>query len=386
MNTSVPARVCVSTLFLFFIGALGAPAKREDCCRYSFAKVLYDSPTYDARYPEESEILDAVRTKDKTILSVRLLTRARENALFQIILSQDAGETWTSGIGPIFSPLPEWGTENLQAPSDARVRYRLLEELGLYLRSQDSGETWQLPKYAVDGEPRDELARRLSGRAGYRLTVGVTAVDPRDPFTLYADVAVVPWGELLSSADLPTYPLPGTYTSKDGGETWTRFTDALRPGIPMAISPANPNLFWGDGPEGVVKSTDGGKHWVAVGEQRELEASPVIRERGAPGGRSVLSSRGLEVQQFVPDPADANTVYIVSNKGTYRSLDGGRSWCLLELGFDVIDSLRNMGVVPSNPLELIVGTIYGVLYSDDRGCRFKKIYPTQASGAATTPR
>jgi hypothetical protein len=83
----------------------------------------------------------------------------------------------------------------------------------------------------------------------------------------------------------------------------------------------------------------------------------------------------FEVVQFVIDPSNENIVFVVPNKGIYRSLDGGGTWCLLDLGFDEIEGVHSIAISSPHPLEIFVGTTHGVSYSSDRGCHFTRIYP-----------
>jgi photosystem II stability/assembly factor-like uncharacterized protein len=181
--------------------------------------------------------------------------------------------------------------------------------------------------------------------------------------------------------------------STDGGETWTKFTDALQSfdvvgvyATPLGISPVNPEIMFGQSAQGIVKSVDRGKHWEPVGQQALISAAPrSVEERKT--GRRIVGGRlgfGVVAKQFVFSPSDESVLYIVSNKGVYRTLDGGLHWCLLDLGFDVVDSYNNAALSPTDTKELFVGTAYGLFRSRDRGCHFERIYPGEKPSTITT--
>ena len=130
----------------------------------------------------------------------------------------------------------------------------------------------------------------------------------------------------------------------------------------------------------MVKSTDGGITWEPVGQQRELELRPLTSADKDEQTRLLKGLVDSRIRQILVDPVNEDIVYLVSNKGLIRSVDGRATWCLLNLGVDQIDSVRSIGVNPARPREIYVGTTRGVFFSSDRGCHFSKIYP--AAGAS----
>jgi photosystem II stability/assembly factor-like uncharacterized protein len=344
----------------------------------------------DSTPPKSATIL-RVDSGTSVTISGRLILAGVEDWRDFYWKTEDGGRNWVWSSTVLFdvpSTVLCCGSNPIQSPSDPRVLYKYLPELGLYLRSDDSGSTWQLPRYEVDSTPREDLAYRVAGNRSYRLNFSLAAIHPRQPLTLYAGIDVVPWARTITDAPpLEEHTLPGLYVSGDGGETWKKFSDKLESFdylfqvIPVGISPSHPDLMYGVCPAGICKSTDGGKGWSAVGEQSLLGEVPrSVEEKRT--GRKVLGGRlglGIAVRQFVFDPLNDKTVYIVSNKGVFRTLDGGETWCLLSLGFDVAYSYYDAALNPSNPKELFVGTAYGLFRSKDRGCHFEKIYPPAQS-------
>jgi photosystem II stability/assembly factor-like uncharacterized protein len=68
---------------------------------------------------------------------------------------------------------------------------------------------------------------------------------------------------------------------------------------------------------------------------------------------------------------------MLSNKGVYRTTDGGESWRLLNLGYDVLYAYNTIALNPAKPKEVFVGTMNGFYYSKDKGCHFTGIFPNQ---------
>jgi len=81
--------------------------------------------------------------------------------------------------------------------------------------------------------------------------------------------------------------------------------------------------------------------------------------------------------QLRRNPQQGSIVYMVSNKGVYRSTDGGDAWCLLKIGLDMIDSTHSLAFYPGNSSRLVVGTRFGVVLLEDKGSRCRKIYPRE---------
>jgi photosystem II stability/assembly factor-like uncharacterized protein len=219
----------------------------------------------------------------------------------------------------------------------------------------------------------ERFAAKVGGDGeGYHTRFGIIAIHPHSPLTVYATVDVVPWK--YSEPGKEWDVLERIYLSRDGGESWSRFAERMRYRTALGISPSNADLMYAVGVEGLVKTTDGGKHWHPVTQQRELEARPRSRLDKSPDGKpnETLAVR-FEAHEIVFDSKNENIVYVVSNKGIYRTLDGGNKWCLLNLGFDEIDGVTSLLLNPSDPRELFVGSRYGVFHSKDRGCSFVKL-------------
>jgi photosystem II stability/assembly factor-like uncharacterized protein len=166
----------------------------------------------------------------------------------------------------------------------------------------------------------------------------------------------------------------GLFVSRDGGERWTKLADTVRFQSPIGIAPLNPLVIYAEAQSGIVKSADGGKTWSPIGEHEFIEQRPlyVAEQRGV---KMMGAPVTVTVRQFAIDPMNDKYVYIVSNKGIYRSTDGGNTWCLLNTGMDFIESYYSLAFDPANTASIFVGTRFGVFSSGNRGDTFKRLYP-----------
>jgi photosystem II stability/assembly factor-like uncharacterized protein len=117
----------------------------------------------------------------------------------------------------------------------------------------------------------------------------------------------------------------GAWRTTDGGMTWTCMTDntyPLRGVADIKYNPLNPNVVYiatGDRDAqdsysiGILKSHDGGLTWDTTGLTKP-------------------ENYGLLTNSLVINPLDTNTIFVASNAGMYRSLDGGTTFTLVQVG------------------------------------------------------
>jgi photosystem II stability/assembly factor-like uncharacterized protein len=269
--------------------------------------------------------------------------------------------------------------------------------LDLYVRSVDGGATWVLPEYRIENLSKEEFARKIGRNDSYHLQVFIVAIHPARPLTLFAGIKVVPW--LEAEGDKRGSELEAVYTSTDGGDHWSEFSGALAPfgvhgeALPLGISPRDPQIYFAMGKmgklegvtvKGIVKSIDGGRTWSAVGQQLELMRPAHVQ--GVDPRLPSATTPEVHLFQFAFDNKDVNTTYLVSSKGVFMTSDGGKTWRLLDLGFDELDAISSMAVSPLNSGQLFVGSRYGAFRSDDGGCSFRKIFPVGAARNLMIPR
>ncbi len=304
-------------------------------------------------------------------------------------LSSVDGGAWTQG--PV-TPLEHAAAKVAAAASDPRRAYIVAYEAGVH-RSDDGGLTWrQLSAYPTDhahsvtvhpGDPdrvyvgsepatvyrtsdggetweecsafravpgSDEWSFHWEGRHAH---VRALCLSPSDPDVVYAGIEV-----------------GGILRSRDGGSSWEHLHGAHPDVHKVIASPSAPSTVYAATAHGPYRSDDGGDTWLDIGEGLERRHNiPIVQ---APDDHDLViagvasSARRKEAQAV-------------------RSVDGGRSWTLLEnLGAD-----ENMVVAlawdPSDANRVFAGTDHGVIYaSTDRGATWDVIcdaLPTVAVGA-----
>ncbi len=146
----------------------------------------------------------------------------------------------------------------------------------------------------------------------------------------------------------------GVWTTGDGGSTWKNISDGYFGGSigAVAVAPSDPNVIYVGGGEvtvrgnvshgdGIWKSEDAGKSWTHV---------------------------GLDDSRHVPririDPRDPDTVYVAalghlygpnSERGIYRSRDGGANWQRVLHVNDEVGAC-DLVIDPNNPRVLYAST------------------------------
>jgi len=290
--------------------------------------------------------------------------------------TSDLGKNWTLLGSGKWTPWLHFPAVIL-APSDPNTRYRY-EPIGVIKRSQDGGVTWREPRPTVEGRSAQDTASRVSGADDYVLEFDISAVHPLKPLTIYATVRVGP-PRREGGDTREQYVLKGMSVSEDGGYDWRLFSEQVGVfnkyprRVVLGISPSNPDVMYSEGEQGVLRSTDGGKAWRPVGQSNLLNLEPLDTEDREDGVLAPTKQVPLNVSEFIFDPHSADVVYIRSRKGIHRSLDGGDTWILLNLGFDRLNGVNSFAVDPLQPNRVFAGTDRGLFMSEDRGCTFFKM-------------
>ncbi len=179
-------------------------------------------------------------------------------------------------------------------PLDPKVMYA--QATGLW-RSIDAGETWKLvyPKPATIKTivmRSDHADENLVADPDPLGTVAALAIDPENSKVLYA-----------AAGDKSH---PALFASQDSGETWQR----------QDVLPESPRRIWVDphSPRDSRTLFIAGQHFVSVKRGRELHNSP------APESATFTDiSAGFT-------SASQPVIYGVSERGIFRSKDGGSTW------------------------------------------------------------
>ena len=271
--------------------------------------------------------------------------------------STDDGNNWRKVGGATFGPASGPISTIAFQPGNDRVMYAA-GQTGIYL-SPDRGESWTdisgrlppipMPAVATDGQTLyagtagagvfpgviHPLIYTADWASGSQLTAPVHHIQitlhPDDPSTLYASA----------------YPA-GIFKTVDGGVTWSArseglpsfaVADPLRQGhYALAIAPGAPDvLYLGLFDQGVYRSDDGAATWRPVfGQDGELQ--------------------GAGVQTLLVHPDDSDIVYVASDEGVWRTVNGGRTWS--EFG---------PGLPPGGDVRTLVLGADDHLYAGSRG-------------------
>jgi hypothetical protein len=240
----------------------------------------------------------------------------------------------------------------------------------------------------VNGLGAQQFALKVAHNDRAALGFSLSAIHPNDPATIYGIFTV---GRIPSK----TYPgnyekvivLPGVYVSHDAGDHWSIFAPNLRGLNPnertqLGIDPSDPNRMIGHGKSGLVMTMDGGKSWSPVGQQADLEAPAELK-----GRREELARRKdgasiplypeftyLALLQVEFQPGNSNVIYLVTNKGLYKTEDSARTWRLIYGGKPSYFEINSLWIDRENPSRLFLGTRDKVLVSEDGGCHFKTLF------------
>lgn len=232
-------------------------------------------------------------------------------------VTDDWAETWK------LAPPKSGGGDHAWHPLRPGVLYTA--GLGIW-KSEDNGESWRQTDTTAAG-PCDGFSS--------------IAVDPRDPHVLYATAqaySLCPGGHVI-------------YRSTDGGERWRPF--ARFPGIrdihSVEVDRLTPSTLYaaasrGGRIRGMLRSSDGGVTWH-------------LFNRGFPAMQR--DSGGLlqevHVRQMAMTTSPPEAVYMASNFGLYRHVEGERGWTGLSQGINAT-SVEELLMEPGDPPVFIAAT------------------------------
>lgn len=162
-------------------------------------------------------------------------------------------------------------------------------------------------------------------------------------------------------------PAGGLWRSTDDGMSWTPLTDQLPSmGVSgIAIDPNDTDIIYiatGDRDAndyngvGVLKSTDYGQTWQTTGMAWNI-------------------SDGIKSNWLIMHPEDAQTLYLASNDGLFKTEDGTMSWQKILNG-----NIREVALHPGNP-EIVYAVSNRFFRSENGGLTFEVItdnFPTSS--------
>lgn len=272
--------------------------------------------------------------------------------------STDAGETWQhmglDATGRISRVVIHPTNPDIVYVAALGHAHAPQQERGIY-RTMDGGATWEHVLFVDEDTGASSLI-----------------MDPNNPRILFAGmwtVLVNTWGRESGG------PGSGIYTSRDGGDTWTKLQGHGLPALPVGkvdvcMSKADSRRVYalietGDGvpwhgretESGELwRSDDGGYEWRVVNHSRDL------------GGRTAYYNNC----RVLPD--DADEVFFLT-ADLSRSWDGGLTYVNHEGAARPGGDYHDLWIDPENGDRLIIGNDQGVHISVNRGESYLRVEP-----------
>jgi hypothetical protein len=343
-------------------------------------EVYYDAPTAD-RFSPDPRVITISKQSGLETIRVAVDVELEQKTLQEIIIhTTNRGRNWVrEGLQ----------TKSFQEFSRSPILYRVpVHGVGLE-RSPDDGKHWRKVLLNINRESTPKSQQQSVGTDSSELRLEVAAVHPKNADTIFGCFSAVPQPREPVSRLSESRDLPGIYVSTDGGDHWSLFSaDIGRHSIEepclLGINPSNPEIMAARVRSGVVTTRDGGKNWTPVGDQSNLEKPAHLKgyeeqaaqwkAKGLTPARWPFAWTSLIITQVAFDPGNADVMYLVTNKGLYKTQDGARTWCLLDTGPRRLFGVRSFYIDVSNPGRLYVGTDNKVLVSEDRGCHFDILF------------
>ena len=212
---------------------------------------------------------------------------------------------------------------------------------GVY-KTMDGGKTWTNVLFVDNTTGCSELV-----------------MDPSNPNILYAAF----WEFRRTAYSFNSGGLNSAlYKSEDGGTTWKKLENGIPAGkkgrIAIAIAPSNPNLLYAvieaekKEQKGLYRSEDAGKTWTYLNGDFALTVRPfyfsrivvhpkdpnILYKAGLSGSKSRdggktfenMGSMHSDIHDIAMDANDPDKVFVATDGGLYRSMNGGSSLEIIE--------------------------------------------------------
>lgn len=281
-----------------------------------------------------------------------------------------AGVAWTQAYS-LQTAVGNWHGTGLETtcvqdiavdPINSGTIYAGYWDMGL-LKSTDSGYSF---RRQINGMFKE-------GAYDYSANTFSIIVDPADHDSLY--IAAGWWEEDKGTVCI----------SRDQGENWNCEPAGLPNATVWSItldvnSPVNARILYAASyKNGVYKSSDGGRNWVAINTGLGVDGNLQVRKILVDPNNSQTLYAGIEARQFTENNVDHTT-----HGGLFKSLDAGVNWSRID-NHPRQPSVWDIGVVPGSPGIIYTAasseydhseqtTFYGGVYkSIDGGSQWERV-------------
>jgi len=185
-------------------------------------------------------------------------------------------------------------------------------------------------------------------------------------------VNVVVKDAAISGAYYAGAPAGGFWKSTDNGATWETTTDLLpQIGVSgIAVDYANPGTIY------IATGDDDGGDSFSVGVLKSTDAGQTWNTTGLNAGNSPSRMNDIYISE-----TDANTLWVATNNGVFKTTNGGTSWSN-QNGTQGVN-IRDIKIKPGDPNTIYAVSSNRFYNSTDSGNTFTPI-TTNASGLPLT--
>lgn len=243
--------------------------------------------------------------------------------------SEDAGENWTEVLGGVL--IYDFAID----PTNENIMYAAsyLGDRGRLINTRDGGKTWT----------------EVYSDAGAKNPVRTVAINPNNTTEIMIGLGK---GSVISSTD--------------SGSSWK---------LVQSYNDRITRIIWLSGEvyvlaqeTGVFKSTDNGSSFTQI---TKTLVPAINNSRSSIFGRSISQYRQLAV-----DPSNSSTLWLTTDKGLFRSYDGGNSWNYVNMPVRQRDaSPFAVSVAPSSS---------SVIYASSNSVVFKSLDGGETWSSTTT--
>ncbi|MBN1871251.1 MAG: hypothetical protein JW800_01625 [Candidatus Omnitrophica bacterium] len=161
----------------------------------------------------------------------------------------------------------------------------------------------------------------------------------------------------------------GIFLSHDDGENWSRSCNGVSEvrTFSLAQNYTDARLMYAATDVGLYKTEDKAKSWKRILSYHSLQSEDETSEYD--------EEISPDVKPFVTiDPINPDIVYIVTNRGIFKSGDSGASWNRLSLKGLRSSEINNMAISPLNPDYIFAATAGGVFRFSKKNNSWTELY------------